>query len=207
MKVCSRARLPVGVDPTNGPSPRSVCQIVSEAMSAVAVAAPRGPNRTAAHTTTGKTAYTYVSGLRSSSVVKSTSTRTRAPASGHRPRGQSARAQVSSRGATSKSPRASPDHHTSQRDPTALRSTTPLAHRLVTPSVALSVVLASAARVTKTSTSRSRSSAGRKPATRWSSQAAVTASRVFPTAMPAAPSNGTPAVQLSRKAPSAIPGQ
>src|SRR5207247_3443551 len=112
------------------------------AVGAVAVGAPRGPNRGAAQRATGKTAYTYVSGLRSNSAVKSTRLRTSAMTSGHRRAIRPERAQASSTGATNKSPSASPDHHTSQRRPKALRSTTPLAHRLVTPSVALSVVLA-----------------------------------------------------------------
>ena len=57
-KVCSRARFSVGVEATKGPSPCSVYQIVRVATTAVAVAAPRLPNRSAAHMTTGKTAYT-----------------------------------------------------------------------------------------------------------------------------------------------------
>ena len=137
---------------------------------------------------------------------RSTRLRTNATASGPRRPIHVDLAQVSSTGATNKSPSASPDHHTIQRRPTALRSATPLAHRLVTPIVALSVVLTAAARITRASTSRSRSSEGRKAA-RLSSQTAVTASSAFPPAMPAAPASGTPAVQLSRNAPSAIPGQ
>src|SRR5256886_5244664 len=61
--------------------------------------------------------------------------------------------------------------------------------------------------VTSATTSRNRSSDGRKSATRRSSQTALTASRVFPSAIPAAPATGTLAVQLSRNAPIAMPGQ
>ena len=206
-KVCSRVRFSVGVALTNSPSPRRVCQIIKPAINAVAVALPRGPNRTAAHTTTGNTAYTYVIGLRSSNTVSSTSSTTSAAASGQRPAGRVARAHVSSSGATSTSPRASPLHHTNQRWLRASRPTTPLAHRLAIPMVALTVVLASAPSVTSATTSRNRSSDGRKSATRRSSQTALTASRVFPSAIPAAPATGTLAVQLSRNAPIAMPGQ
>jgi len=206
-KVWSSVRFSVGVPLTNGPSPRSVCQITKPAISAVAVALPRGPNRIAAHTTTGKTAYTYVMGLRHSNAVSSIISTTSAAASDQRPAGRVARAHVSSSGATSTSPSASPLHHTNHRCFRAAGGTTPLAHRLAIPIVALSVVLTSAASVTSASTSRSRSSEGRNSATRRSSQTAHTASRVFPSAMPAALAAGTPAVQLSSNAPTAMPGQ
>src|SRR5207249_7732041 len=195
-KVCSSARLLVGVEPTNGPSPRSVCQIIKPAINAVAVALPRGPNRTAAHTTTGKTAYRYVMGLRHSNAVSRISSTTSAAASDQRPAGRVARAHVSSSGATRTSPSASPLHHTNHRCFRAAGGTTPLAPKLAIPIVALTVVLTSAASVTSASTSRSRSSEGRKSATRRSSQTAPTASSVFPSAMPAAPATGTSAVQL-----------
>jgi len=205
--VWTSARFSVGVPVANGPSPRSVCQIIKPAINAVAVALPRGPNRTAAHTTMGKTVYTYVTGLRHSSAASSTSSTTSAAASGRRPAGRVARAHVSSSGATSTSPRASPLHHTNHRCRRAARSTMPLAHRLAIPIVAESVVLKSAASVTSPTTSRSRSSEGRNATRRRSSQTAQTASRVLPSAIPAAPPAGTPEVQLSRKAPTAMPGQ
>ena len=83
----------------------------------------------------------------------------------------------------------------------------PFAHRLATPTVALSAVLASAPTTTRAITSRTRSSEGWKSTTRVSSHAAATASSVFPVAIPAAPAAGTPAIQLSRNAPRAMPGQ
>ena len=83
----------------------------------------------------------------------------------------------------------------------------PLNHRLATPMVALTVVLKAAASSTSANTWRSRSSDGRNRATRWSSRAPTTASRVFPTPIPAAPASGTPAEALTRNAPIAMPGQ
>src|SRR5205814_2136975 len=91
-KVWTSARFSVGVPVANGPSPRSVCKIIKPAINAVAVALPRGPNRTAAHTTMGRTVYTYVTGLRHSSAASSTSSTTSAAASGRRPAGRVARA-------------------------------------------------------------------------------------------------------------------
>ena len=192
---------------TNGPSPRNVYQIVRVATTAVAVAVPRLPNLSAAQTTNGKTAYTYESGLRSSSAVRSSSAASMPAASSRRPAVRPALTQVSRSGATSTSPSTSPDHQTNHRRRSASGATAPLAHRLATPSVALSVVLASAPTTTRAITSRTRSSEGRKSTTRVSSHAAATASSVFPVAIPAAPTADTPAVQLSRNVPSAMPGQ
>ena len=58
MKVESWDRLLTGVDVANGPAPCTVYQIARMATMQLVVAAPRGPNRTAAQIVTGKIAYT-----------------------------------------------------------------------------------------------------------------------------------------------------
>lgn len=105
-----------------------------------------------------------------------------------------------------RSPIASPIHQTSQREPTADQGCTPPRQRLVTPMVALTIVLSTAARTTRPTTSRRRSSEPWQP-TRRSSQAPITASRVFPMAMPPAVQSGSLAVALARNAPARMPGQ
>ena len=208
--ICKSSRSCVGVEPTKEPCPWTVNQMVSAATMPDAVAEPRTPNRSAAQMMSGKMAYSSPVGGRSNTAVRPSRLTSSTPASAARAGGHRVRracAQASSRGAISRSPIASPDHHTNQRCPAAARSIMPLAHRLSTPIVALTRGLTSAARVTSAKTSRSPAREGRKSATRRSSRTAVTASRVFPAAMPAAPAAGTPLVQLSRKAPSAMPGQ
>ena len=55
MKSCVASRLSVIESRTNGPSFCAVFQTVIEQTTKTAVAAPRGPKRTAAHNRTGKT--------------------------------------------------------------------------------------------------------------------------------------------------------
>ena len=55
MKSCVESRLSVIESRTNGPSFCAVFQTVIEQTTRTAVAAPRGPKRTAAHNSTGKT--------------------------------------------------------------------------------------------------------------------------------------------------------
>ena len=55
MKSCVESRLSVIESRTNGPSFCAVFQTVIEQTTRTAVAAPRGPKRTAAHNRTGKT--------------------------------------------------------------------------------------------------------------------------------------------------------
>src|SRR3989441_1147496 len=184
--------------------------MVSAATMPDAVAEPRTPNRSAAQMMRGKMAYSSPVRGRSNAAVRPSRLTSSTPASatlagGHRVRG--ACAQARSRGAISRSPIASPDHQTNQRCPVAARSIIPLVHGPSPPRVALTGGLTSAASVTSARKSRSPAREGWKSATRWSSRTAVTASRVFPAAMPAAAAAGTPLVQLSRKAPSAMPGQ
>ena len=55
MKSCVDRRLSVIDSRTNGPSFWAVFQTVIEQTTRIAVAAPRGPKRSAAHSRTGKT--------------------------------------------------------------------------------------------------------------------------------------------------------
>ena len=57
MNSCVASRLSVIESRTNGPSFCAVFQTVIEQTTKTAVAAPRGPKRTAAHSSTGKTMY------------------------------------------------------------------------------------------------------------------------------------------------------
>jgi hypothetical protein len=55
MKSCVVSRLSVRESRTNGPSFSAVFQTVIEHTRRIAAAAPRGPKRSAAHSSTGKT--------------------------------------------------------------------------------------------------------------------------------------------------------
>ncbi len=110
-------------------------------------------------------------------------------------------------GAKTRSPTRSPTHHARHVSPSAACSTTPPRRRLATPRVALTQVLATAARLMSARTSRTRSSEGRKRATRRSAQAPSTASAVLPTAMPTATATGAPVHRFAANAPRATPGQ
>ena len=57
MNSCVASRLSVIESRTNGPSFCAVFQTVIEQTTRTAVAAPRGPKRSAAHSSTGKTMY------------------------------------------------------------------------------------------------------------------------------------------------------
>ena len=73
--------------------------------------------------------------------------------------------------------------------------------------VALMMVLPNAPSIVSASTSRSRSSDGRNPATLVSSHAPASGSRVLPTAIVAAASGAIPPVTLMTKAPRVTAGQ
>src|SRR5437773_3820833 len=116
-------------------------------------------------------------------------------------------AKTSNTGATIKSPVASPSHQIHQRAPKSVHESTPPKHNELTPTVALTVVLTPAAQTIRLNTSRNRPSAQSKSNHLLSSQAPAIASKVLPTAIPAATatvSDGTRT--LAKKAPSAIPG-
>src|SRR4029077_17477299 len=107
----------------------------------------------------------------------------------------------------STAPAASPSHHSHHSEPYAAQDCTPPRQRLVTPTVALIVVLPAAARSPRPSTSRNRSREIRNPTTRCSSHAPITASRVFPIEIPHAVASGSWAVKLARNLLSAMPGK
>ena len=108
-------------------------------------------------------------------------------------------------GATTRIPIASPAHHTDQAPRNSLPSITPEASNVVAPIVALISMLASAARNTIASASRSRSSWGRNP-TRSSRMAAASGASVFPAAVVAAANGVALIVRLTANAAIATPG-
>jgi hypothetical protein len=114
---------------------------------------------------------------------------------------------VSKRGATNKSPIMSPTHQACQTSRKVSGAITPPSSRLVAPTVAPIVVERHAGRVTRATTSLSRSSDGLKPTTRERAHAPTTASSAFPAAIPRATPQGAPTQKFTRKAPSATPGQ
>ena len=104
-----------------------------------------------------------------------------------------------------RSPMASPLHHRNHSEPYDEPETWPAIQSVVTPFVALIVVLAAAPRRISASTSRRRSSAGRRP-TRRSRAAPTTASSVLPTEIAAATGSEAPLVAFATSAPSATAG-
>ena len=104
-----------------------------------------------------------------------------------------------------RSPMASPCHQANHVSAKRLAGSPP-SHRLVTPIVALTAVLAIAARPMKPSTSVRRSSVERKPGMRRSAYQPTSASSVLPSAMPAATGTVAPAQRLTTTAPTATPG-
>jgi hypothetical protein len=199
----------VSEDPTNGPRPRAVAQTTTAAMNRPAVAAPTWRNRTAAQARAGKTRKVPAAGTASATTASSASAAASAPASNTRVSlGRWFQRRVehsSSGGATVRMPAMSPAHqmtHADGSDPTA---SVPLAHRLVTPMLALIVVLTGAASPASARTSRTRSSPTPKSARR-SSHAPASASKVLPSAIAALTHSGTDVEALNSSAPSATPG-
>src|SRR5207249_9969617 len=123
----------------------------------------------------------------------------------HRTRGSLA--QRTSAGARMSAPPASPSHQVSQIAPTSDQLADPVSARLVTPTVALTAVLATAARSANLMTSSGRSKARRPFAKRFTSAAATSPSSVFPVAMPSDESASPAVVRFTRNAPSRMPGQ
>src|SRR5262245_42239116 len=121
--------------------------------------------------------------------------------------GRDLAAHTSMSGATIIMPSASPRHQHHHTDSKLDHETICPRQRLVTPIVALTIVLSRAARPTKANMSESRSRVFSKFATRQSRKAPHKASRVFPKAMPQAVSQGSSAEKLSKKAPNPMAGQ
>ena len=172
--------------------------------------APGCRNRSAAQISSGKTTYARFVSRENTSALTPTVRAASAAASGARPgtrvNGHHVTA-TSSTGATSRTPPMSPSHQMRHADARSPASITPVTSRLKPPIVALIVVLATPAKNTSASTSRTRSSAGLKPATRRSRYAPATASSVFPHVIPTVAASGIPVQEFARNAPSATPGQ
>src|SRR5437879_82775 len=116
-------------------------------------------------------------------------------------------AQRTSAGARMSAPPASPSHQVSQIAPKSDQLADPVSARLVTPTVALTAVLATAARRANLITSSGLSNARRPFAKRFTSAAATSPSSVFPGAMPSDESASPAVVRFTRNAPSRMPGQ
>ena len=128
--------------------------------------------------------------------------RSRAPTPGSRRRNASTR-----NGATTMSPAASPSHHVSQIGPKSAQRALPVSASVVTPRVALTVVLTSPASATNLKMSCARSKAATPPAKRSTRNAPTSASSVLPAAMPSDESTDPAVVRLTAKAPAKIAGQ
>src|SRR2546422_6924343 len=168
MKSCSMTRLASALSITNGPEPATVLQMARLDAMNVTVAVPRWPRRSAAQITNGKTVYCRGYPSSPSPSQPANTTRLTATSAPHRaaasatpprsPRSGDALAHTSSSGAMTRSPIASPIHQSDQSAPKADQGWTPPTQRLVTPIVALTVVLTPAAKTIRPRTSRSRSS-------------------------------------------------
>jgi hypothetical protein len=110
-------------------------------------------------------------------------------------------------GATTSAPPRSPSHHVHPMAATSSRAATPPSSRLVTPNVALTGALATAAISAKRNTLRGRSKARTPSAQRMTSAAPITASSVLPTAMPRQVATELAVAKLTAKAPARIRGQ
>jgi hypothetical protein len=99
----------------------------------------------------------------------------------------------------------SPSHHVRQTRPKSPEAISSPIRRLVTPIVALTVVLMMPARTTRANTSLTRSSEAWK-STRLSRKAPTSASNVLPVVIPSVTYSGTSVQAFARKAPSATPG-
>ena len=178
---------------------------------------PLGPKRTAAQMSTGNRMWAWRKGVgsrggpsRNTKQLSATAVATSATPSrillGESVSPPKLR-QVSSTGATTRSPSASPTHHTRQVSGTCPGRTSPAASSTATPSVALTVVLSAAARTTRARTSTSRSRPRWIRATRVRRATARTASSVFPMPMAIATQKEAPLHALATTAPSITAGQ
>ena len=122
-------------------------------------------------------------------------------------RRDSAATNVSASGATITSPIASPRNQTPHSEPNRSHDCIPVRHKLITPIVALTVVLTIAPNTNRPKMSLNRSSDGRNRTNRFSRYAPRRASSVLPVAMPTDAIAGAFVVILAMKAPNAIAGQ
>jgi hypothetical protein len=181
---CVDSRLSVIDSRTKGPALWAVFQTVRPETITSAVDAPRGPKRSAAQISTGKTMY-GTSRWEGSSASSTSAVSIAAPSiSSRRRSGANARlAQVSSSGVTTSAPQKSDSHHVRQTSPSSPAEMTFPKRSESGPKHALIRVPAAHA-ATSARTSPTRSIAGRRPASRRRRTAPTTTSSVFPTVWP-----------------------
>src|SRR5438445_10108753 len=112
-----------------------------------------------------------------------------------------------SSGVITSAPATSPSHHVSQIDPYAAHAAYPARASVVTPTVALIVVLARPASTANRNTSAGRLKHSTPPAKRRTSAAPTTASNEFPAAIPSDVRTVPAVVTFTRKAPTNTAGQ
>ena len=117
----------------------------------------------------------------------------------HRTLGSAAHVRIT--GATSRTPIASPTHHTHQTETDDDQGTTPANARFSTPLVAVTPMASAAPNTMRPSTSRTLAREISKPTNLRSRKAARRGPRVLPEAIPAAASNGTSLIALLMNAP------
>lgn len=201
----------------SGSLPCSVPKTATTDSANAAVTAPRWSNRNAAKRSTGITR--NLGGAESkgagktplytmrpmpttdASIARASTTRRR----GHR--GQGSVPQMTIRGATITAPTRSPSHQVVQIGQNLSHGASPTRDKLVTPNVALTVVLSMAARTTNLRISGARSNALAPVANRFTRKAPIKACSVLPVAMPVVAWIEHEVVMLTRKAPSQMPGQ
>ena len=181
MNSCVASRLSVSESRTNGPSLCAVFQTVIEQTTRIAVAAPRGPKRSAAHNSTGKTMYgTSRCGGSSASTTSTTSTIAPSTSSRRRMPFKPSVAHVSTAGATTRTPEASPSVHVRNTRPSSSAAITSPRRSAVGPNAALTSA-ASTAQATRATTSATRARSLRPPVKRRNNRAATTSATVLPT--------------------------
>src|ERR1044071_81381 len=103
------------------------------------------------------------------------------------------------KGATTRSPAASPNHQVNPMAAPSVHCANPPRHRLATPTAALTMVLSAPARAANRNTVLARSKALRPPANRSTNHAPNRPSSVFPVAMPNDVTNGPALVRFATR--------
>ena len=205
MKSCVASRLSVSEARTNGPSFSAVFQTVIEHTMRIAVAAPRGPKRSAAHRSAGNTRYgTSRWGASSASTRSTTSTTPPSATSRRRMPRRPKVAQASSAGATTSAPAASPSVHVLKTSSSSDVVITPPRRSASGPKAALTSA-ATSAQPMKATTSNTRPSPVRPLVRRRISSAATTSATVFPIVWASTVPSGVEK-SPSRRSPITMPG-
>ncbi|OKJ84813.1 hypothetical protein AMK32_12605 [Streptomyces sp. CB01883] len=194
--------------PANGPVLRAAATIANVDTASAHGAAPASWNRNAAQTSSGNPRKSSGARPVSTNPTAAVAT-TSSPASTHRDvrtfLGHRAELSTSSTGVTTRTPMASPVHHTDQVGQKPAVLSAPETSRVVVPVVALTSIPVNAPRKIRPRTSRSRSSSLRNPARR-SNRQEQTGARVFPAVIARTAGSDGPRPMLARNAPSATPG-